>query len=257
MDWPPRSSRARIPRVKSYGQYCPIARAAEILGTRWTPIILRNLLMGSTTFTDIVDGAPGIPRSLLSSRLRDLERTGVVERHRGPGGRGSTYGLTSAGKDLHHVMLALGTWGERWLELAPEHVDPGVVLESWCRHYLATERLPKRRVVARFDFPDRPKKAAQLWIIFSPAHAEVCRTFPGFDEDIVVTAESSALAEWHLGRIEWSDATASGRIVVTGSPKLTRVMHTWNRRSAWSRVEALHPRSVERSEHARVPSGES
>lgn len=244
-------------QVKSYGQYCPIARAAEILGTRWTPIILRNLLMGSTTFTDIADGAPGIPRSLLSSRLRDLERTGVIERRPSPDGRGSIYGLTGAGNDLHDVMLALGTWGERWLELAPEHVDPGVVLDSWCRHYLATECLPNRRVVARFDFPDRPKKAAQLWVIFGPAHAEVCRTYPGFDEDIVITAESSALAEWHLGRIEWSEATASGRIVAAGPSKLTRSIHTWNRRSAWSRVEALHPKSLERSGHAPVSSAET
>lgn len=243
MDWPPDRPGATISRVKTYGQYCPIARASEILGTRWTPIILRNLLMGSTTFSEIAEGAPGIPRSLLSSRLRDLERTGVVERVRDPGGRGSSYGLTSAGKDLHAVMLALGTWGERWLELAPEHLDPGVVLDSWCRHYLATERLPDRRVVVRFDFPDRPKKGAQLWIIFDPVRAEVCRTYPGFEEDVVVTAESRALAEWHLGRIGWSQAVESGRISVAGPSRLIRAVHTWNRRSAWSRVEALHPPS--------------
>jgi len=227
--------------VKTYGQYCPIARAAEILATRWTPIVLRNLLLGATTYTEIATGAPGIPRTLLTTRLRELERAGLVERQAHPSRRGWKYRLTSSGLDLHDVMLALGTWGERWLELAPEHLDPGVVLESWCRHYLAVDRLPDRRVVARFDFPDRPRKAAQLWVIFHPDRAEVCRSNPGFEEDLVVTAGAEVLAEWHLGRTGWHDAIDSGRIVIDGPARLGRDLPTWNRRSAWSRVQGLHP----------------
>ena len=128
--------------MRTYGQYCPIARAAEILAVRWTPLILRNLLLGSTTFGQIADGAPGIPRSLLASRLRELERAGVVESRPNERGRGSRYGLTKAGEDLGGVMLAMGSWGERWLELAPEHLDPGVVLNSWVSWYLAHDRCP-------------------------------------------------------------------------------------------------------------------
>ena len=225
--------------VRSYRQYCPIARASEILGERWTPIILRNLLNGATTFTEIAAEAPGIPRSLLTSRLRDLERVGVVTTAPSPTGRGFLYALSEAGRDLHQVMLAMGTWGERWLELAPEHVDPGVVLDAWCRHYLAEERLPDCRVVARFDFPDRPEKANRLWFIFHRDQSEVCRTPPGFDEALIITADATALTQWHLGRIQWSDAIRTGRIRVSGPPHLARALPTWNRRSAWAHIEGV------------------
>lgn len=223
--------------MRTYGQYCPIARAAEILAERWTPIILRNLLLGATTFTEVADGAPGIPRTLLTSRLRELERAGVITRGTLAGKRGPTYGLTKAGRDLHGVMLAMGTWGERWMELAPQHLDPGVVLDSWVRWYLAKGRLPARRVTVRFDFPDRPKKAEQLWIVFDGERTEVCRTNPGFDEDLVVTADSAVLAEWHLGRVEWGAALRTGRISVAGPPTLARALPTWNQRSGWARID--------------------
>jgi DNA-binding HxlR family transcriptional regulator len=223
--------------VRTYGQYCPIARAAEILAERWTPIILRNLLLGATTFTEVADGAPGIPRTLLTSRLRELERNGVITRRVLAGKRGPSYGLTKAGRDLHGVMLAMGTWGERWMELAPQHLDPGVVLDSWCRWYLATDRLPDRRVTVRFDFPDRPKKAEQLWILFDAERTEVCRTHPGFHEDLIVTADSGFFAEWHLGRIEWADALSAGRLAVAGPPSLARALPTWNKRSGWARID--------------------
>ena len=222
--------------MRTYGQYCPIARAAEILAVRWNPLILRNLLLGSTTFSQIADGAPGIPRSLLISRLRELERMGVVESRPNDRGHGSRYGLTKAGADLSGVMLAMGSWGERWLELAPEHLDPGVVLNSWISWYLARDLLPDRRIVVRFDFPDRPRKANQLWIIFDGERSEICRTNPGYDEDLVVTSESLALSEWHLGRIDWTDAVRAGRIQIAGPSRLARALPTWNRRSGWARL---------------------
>lgn len=225
--------------VRTYGQYCPIARASEILAERWTPLIIRNLLNGSTTFTQIAADAPGISRSLLTARLRDLAKAGVVQITPNPNGNGSVYHLTEAGKDLLPVIVAIGTWGERWLDLNPEHVDPGVVLNSWCKWYLAKENLPERRVVVRFDFPDQPTKTNQAWLIFDGENAEVCRTDPGFDEDLVVTAESKALAEWHLGRIEWTDAVRSERIQVSGPQRLARVLPTWNRRSAWAHIDGI------------------
>jgi DNA-binding HxlR family transcriptional regulator len=225
--------------VRTYGQYCPIARAAEILATRWTPLILRNLLLGGTTFTEIADGAPGIPRSLLTTRLRELEQAGVITRSMRADGHGPTYHLTRSGEDLRAVMFALGVWGERWIELAPEHLDPGVTLSSWVRWYLAEEHLPPTRVCARFDFPDRTRKSNQLWILFDGPRSEVCRTFPGFNEDLVVTLESRALAEWHLGRISWGDGLRTGRITVSGPPGLAAALPTWNRRSGWARVEGL------------------
>jgi len=225
--------------VKTYRQYCPIARASEILAKRWTPIIIRDLLNGPTTFSKLATGAPGLSRSLLTTRLRELQRLGLVETAARPEGNGNVYQLTAAGADLADVLQAVGNWGERYLEVAPEHADAGYLLNSWARSYLATDKLPKHRVVARFDFPDQPKKGSSLWIIFDGDNTEVCIQPPGFEEDLVVRAESVALAEWHLGRIEWADALKDDRIQVTGLPRLAAALPTWNRRSRW--VGSEHP----------------
>lgn len=219
--------------VRSYGQYCPIARGAEIFAERWTPLIVRNLLLGCSTFGEIVRGAPGISRSLLSQRLRALERAGIIERRAGPGGRGSRYLLTAAGRELDAVCRALGEWGARWLEVAPEHLDPGVALWSMC-NWLDPDRLPAERVVVRFDFVDRPGE--RFWLLLERGVGEVCRTWPGFDEDLVVTAESAAFVQWHMGRLAWGRALASRRIRLDGPSALARAFPTWNRRSPFARV---------------------
>ena len=223
--------------MRSYGQYCPIARASEILAERWTPIILRDILNGVSTFSELADGAPGLSRTLLSSRLHELERAGVISIAANPSGRGNVYRPTDAGRDLGQVMLALGTWGERWIELAPEHLDPGVVLESWIRLYLDHDRLPDHRVVVRFEFPDMPIKGNELWCIFNGANSEVCRTHPGYEEHLVVRIESRALSEWHLGHITWAEAIRGQRIHLSGPPALTRALPTWNKQSRWAQLD--------------------
>lgn len=226
--------------MRSYGQYCPIARASEILAERWTPIILRDILNGVNTFSELANGAPGLSRTLLSSRLNELGRAGVITIEPNPEGRGHIYTPTEAGRDLGQVMLALGTWGERWIELAPEHVDPGVVLESWVRFYLDHDRLPEHRVVVRFEFPDLPIKSNELWCIFNGTESEVCRTHPGFTEDLVATIESKALSEWHLGRIIWTQAIRDHRIKVSGPPTLAKSLPTWNKQSRWAQLDVGH-----------------
>jgi DNA-binding HxlR family transcriptional regulator len=225
--------------MRNYGQYCPIARASAVLAERWTPIILRNLLNGCTTFTSIADGAPGIPRSVLTSRLRELERVGVVWSEANPAGRGSLYHLTEAGQDLKDLLYALGTWGERWLELAPEDVDPYVVLWAWFEWYLERDRLPGHRVVVQFEFPDLPLSKRWFWLVFDGERSEVCRKNPGYEVDLIVEAESMALAEWHLGRVNWNDALRAGRIRVAGPVRLGRLLPTWNRRSAFAGVRPV------------------
>jgi DNA-binding HxlR family transcriptional regulator len=222
--------------MRSYGQACPVARASEILAERWTPIILNNMLHGATTFSQIAEHAPGIPRSLLTSRLNALNRAGVIEKTPNPEGRGHLYRLSDAGKDLADVMQAMGEWAERWLVLGavhinPDRIDAGAILDSWCRHNLAYERLPEGRVVARFDLPDQPTIACRLWFVFEGELSEICHTDPGYDEDLVVTAESLALAEWHFGRIEWTDALRDERIRVSGPTHLRHALPSWNRRT--------------------------
>jgi DNA-binding HxlR family transcriptional regulator len=214
--------------MRTYGQYCPVARASEVLAERWTPLILRDMLQGVTTFSEIAAGSPGISRTTLATRLRDLQRAGVVHATANPSGRGSRYHLTEAGKDLANVMAALGAWGERWIELTPKHVDAGTALSLWANRFLALEHLPGRRVVVQFDFRGLPKRLARHWMIFDGERTEVCATYPGFEVDLFVEAEPRALIEWNLGRITWADALRADRIRVLGPPKLARALPTWN-----------------------------
>lgn len=222
--------------MKSYGQYCPIARASEIFAERWTPIIVRNLLIGCETFSDILRGAPGISKTLLTQRLRQLERVGVVRRI--PSGRGVRYAPTEAGRELWDVCLALGTWGTRWLEVAPEHLDPGLALWSMCKS-LRPERVPKDPLVVRFEFADQPRKQRLLWLLIQGGEGEVCVQHPGFDEDVWVETDSEAFVLWSLGRISWSDALQTRRIAVHGPPRLTRSFPTWVQRSDFADVEPV------------------
>jgi DNA-binding HxlR family transcriptional regulator len=234
--------------MRTYSQYCPIARASEILARRWTPIIVRDLLDGPTSYTKLADGAPGLSRSLLTSRLRELQELGLVETVPISAGTGSWYALTAAGRDLGGVLEAMGYWGERWLDVTPQQSDPAFVLNAWSSQYLAVDALPDARAVVRFDFSDQPVKGNRFWMIVRRDSAEVCRIHPGFDEDLIVRTDSVALAEWHLGRIEWAQAIRTGRIHVTGSRNLARSLPTWNLRSQW--VTAEHPRSTTRGTSA-------
>src|SRR4030095_4602223 len=137
--------------MRTYGQYCPIARGAELFAERWTPLIIRNLHLGCETFGEILAGAPGLSRTLLTQRLKQLERLGIVESAPKVQGRGHRYQLTSSGDDLFKVFETLGEWGARWLESAPENLDPLVALWSMC-NALRPDRLPDQRVVIRLDF---------------------------------------------------------------------------------------------------------
>jgi len=181
--------------MRTYGQYCPIARGAEIFAERWTPLIIRNLYLGCGNFSEILEGAPGLSGTLLSQRLKQLERLDVVESAPKPDGRGHCYKLTSAGHDLFTVCQSLGEWGARWLEIAPENLDPFVALWSMC-NALRRERLPDQRVVIRFDFTGRPRRE-RYWLLIELGDTEICKTNPGFDEDLYITAEAEAFVKWH------------------------------------------------------------
>ncbi|HEX6404945.1 MAG TPA: helix-turn-helix domain-containing protein [Pseudonocardiaceae bacterium] len=216
--------------MRTYGQYCPIARASELLAERWTLIIVRNIvLVGCRTFNEIADGAPGLSRGLLSKRLRELQRAGVIEIHPKPDGPGSTYEPTQAGRELAEVMLALQRWGSKWVELTPEQAHPGVVLWAWVTLYLDRDRFPRRRVLVRFDYPTLSGPGSRSWLLIERGDAEICEKYPGGEEDLVVVVNDPvAFARWHLGDIEWSDALRSRAIQVNGSAALARVLPTWS-----------------------------
>ena len=214
--------------MRSYGQFCPIARGSEILAERWTPIILRNVLCGAYTFNEIAAGAPGLSRALLTRRLHELERHGVIQIHPKPAGRGSLYEPTPAGRRLWPVLCALGDWAEGCSDLTVEQSDPGVVLWSWSSGFLRRDLLPDRRIVIRFESEHRGKHMTG-WLVIDGGHAEVCRRNPGFGDDLVVTiTDSLAFARWHLGYVGWEVALRSGAIEVTGPRELRRALPTWN-----------------------------
>ena len=143
-------------------------------------------------------------------------------------------------------MTAMGMWGERWIELAPEYLDPGMLLYSWVKWYLEYDRLPERRTVVRFDFPQLARPGNRLWIIFDAERSEVCVKDPGFEVALYVEAEPRALAEWHLGRIEWIDALREERIRVIGPTRLAKALPTWNRRSEAARAQTNMGKGVTR-----------
>ena len=217
--------------MRTYGQYCPIARASELLHERWTVIILRNIvLVGCRSFNEIAEGAPGLSRGLLSTRLRDLEHAGVIEIRPRTDGPGSTYEPTEAGRELSEVMLALQRWGTKWVELKPEHAHPGVVLWAWATLYLVRERLPRRRVLVRFDYPTLSAPGSRSWLLIAKGDAEICEKYPGGEEHLVVVVHDPiAFARWHLGDVKWSEALRSGAIEVKGPPSLARALPGWHR----------------------------
>ena len=212
----------------TYRQYCPIARASEIMAERWTPLIVRNLMLGAHTFNDLARGVPAMSRSMLAKRLAELEHAGVIRSEPKQRGRGSIYRLTDAGADLAAVIHALGEWGERWVEVTSGHADPGFALWAWCQAQLDRSKLPADRVVVAFVFPDQPPGNRYYWLLVEHGDAEVCYADPGGDPDLFVEAESVAFVDWHRGALSWSAAQRGGRVTVTGPQRLARSLATWN-----------------------------
>jgi DNA-binding HxlR family transcriptional regulator len=220
--------------MRTYGQYCPIARGAEIFAERWTPLIIRNLHLGCDTFGAILAGAPGLSHTVLVQRLKQLERLGIVDSAPKPHGRGHRYQLTDSGQGLFAVCQALGEWGALWLEIAPENLDPYVALWSMCKA-LRPDRLPEHRVVIRFDFTgSRPHE--RYWLLLEHGETEICKTYPGLDEDLYITAEAEAFVKWHAGQLRWADALRDSRIRLDGPSWLIRAFPTWNARSMFAHI---------------------
>lgn len=226
--------------TRSSGQYCPIARAADVFAERWTPIIVRNLHVGAETFSEIRSGAPGIPKSLLSARLQKLECHGIVARRAKERGRGWRYALTPKGEELWEVCHALGVWGARWLEMQPDDFDPYMVLWVMARR-LRWETVPQQRIVVAFEFVDQPSRHRYFWLRLERPEAEVCVTDPGSDNELSVRAEGRAFVEWHVGALSWHDAIDDGRISITGLAPLVRAFPHWNPGSHFADVAPVHP----------------
>jgi DNA-binding HxlR family transcriptional regulator len=210
----------------SYGQYCPIAKAAEIFAERWTLLIVRELLCGICHFNELERGLPGIPRSLLASRLRRLEKAGVITRQVFPNSRATEYHLTQAGQQLLVVVEALGNWGAQWAfgEPAPDELDPDLLL-WWMKRGVNLHLLPPQRIVVQFDV--RGQRTGSYWLVMEPTEVSVCLQHPGFDVDVLVTADIAALYRVWLGRITLGQALRDGLVELDGPVPLVRAFPEW------------------------------
>jgi DNA-binding HxlR family transcriptional regulator len=212
--------------MAEYRQYCPIARASEILADRWTPLIVRELLAGSSHFNAIERGLPGISRSLLASRLRHLEDAGVLERSIGHRANVSEYRLTAAGRDLQRVIDRLGAWGVRWAFGEPKEEELDPVLLVWRIHRrIRRALLPPTRTIIEFDFCGRGGR--RLWLVLEPREISVCLKPPGFDPDVIIRAELSLFHRVWVGYVDYHAAVRSGGIVVDGTRALVRELPRW------------------------------
>jgi DNA-binding HxlR family transcriptional regulator len=213
--------------MSKYGQYCPVAKSLEILGDRWTLLIVRDMLTGTTHFNDLERGLPGISRALLANRLKLLQRAGIIEKRLTSGRRSTTnYQLTLAGQQLLPVINSLWNWGETWAfgDPTPEELNP-VLLMWWLRNRAERDLLPEKRVVAQFDFHGAAE--VSFWLILSRDDVTLCLTDPGYDINLLVTADLATLFRVWGGRILYREALVRQVITVAGVPGLVRAFPRW------------------------------
>ena len=217
--------------MSGYGQYCPVAQALEILGDRWTLLIIRDMLTGTRHFNDLERGLPGISKALLSQRLRQLQAAGVLEKQSRSSGRKTTeYRLTQAGEELHEVISALLWWGAAWAfnDPSPDELDP-LLLMWWMRGRVNTDRLPAGRTVVQFDF--HGAQTVSYWLVLTAEDVTICQTDPGHEIGVLVTVDLAVCFKLWLGRITYLEALEDHDMRVEGAPHCVRAFPEW---FAWS-----------------------
>lgn len=228
---------------EGFGQICPVAMACEVFARHWTPVILRELLAGSSRFNEIQRGMPLISRPLLARRLKELEAAGVVQSAPLVNGRGREYRLTAAGEEFREVIERLGTWGQRWtVRVQTRNLDAGFLMWN-VRRRIARESLPPRRTVVRFDFSGVPsgRGPRTFWLLLDRAGADLCVHDPGFEVDLYVQAELAAFARVWLGDQPFSAALGCGAVKLSGPRALMRAFPSWFMLSYFAAVPRRQP----------------
>lgn len=212
----------------SYGQFCPVAMAAEIFCTRWTPLILRELVSGSARFNDLLRGLPRISPTLLSKRLKQLEAAGVVYRTRPDNADFNEYRLTEAGEDLKDLVFNLGFWGQRWVqaESSLKNLDPSLLMWDMRRNLDPTP-MPPRRCVIQILYPDLPPGSRKWWLIIDDGATDLCSTDPGFDVDLYVSSDLRTMTAIWMGLDTLEGEVEAGRVRLSGDQSLARQMGQW------------------------------
>jgi DNA-binding HxlR family transcriptional regulator len=214
---------------RGYGQFCPIALAAEILAQRWMPLVIRELLCGSVRFNDLQRGVPQMSSALLAQRLRQLQFAGIVERRRAAGG-GLEYHLTAAGRELFPVVEKMGLWAQRWLRhdlVATANLNPDLLMWDIRRNVMAHAPKRSRRCVVEFQLSGVPISRRRYWLVFESGNVDLCYRDPGFEVDLFVQADLRLLTQVWLGHIPIEKAIREGRLRLDGPRGEMKAFRSW------------------------------
>lgn len=213
-----------------YSQFCPVAMAAEVLCTRWTMVLIRELVAGSTRFNDLRRGVPRMSPTLLSKRLAELEDAGVLRRVSIEGEPAHLgYQLTEAGRDLEPVVDAIGKWGQKWVEAEPSlgNLDPGLLMWDMRRN-LDPKPMPDSRTVIAFDYLDQPAERRHWWLIVEPgAEVDLCSIDPGFQVDLHVETDLKCMTAIWMGLTTVRKEVSNDNMFLDGDDSLAHTMQEW------------------------------
>src|SRR5262245_7954430 len=215
-----------------YNQFCPVAKAAEIFATRWTPLIMRELMAGIHAFNDLQRGIPLIPRAMLVARLRGLEKHGIVERRTRPDGSGIEYWLTPAGIAFGPAIREFRRWGLAHARdrVKPDDLDPALLMWGF-RKRADRDAFPDRRVVVRFEFSGVPASRTKyriMWLILDRADVDVCVKDPGYDVDLICRGKIADFVAVYCGHVMWRDMSGTA-VSIEGDQSLARLLPGWIR----------------------------
>lgn len=220
--------------MSSYGQYCPVAKAAEVIDQRWTLLVLRELVAGSTRFNDLHRGVPRMSRTLLSKRLTQLIDHGLVERRDAPDG--PVYELTAAGREFRPIVEVIGRWGMRWIDAqTDEDLDPAFMLWDVQRR-IATDALPDDPTVLALSFSDVEPEMREWWLVLTRDEIDVCEHDPGFGTDVAIDTPLRTFTRIWRGDLEWDDAVRAGSLQLRGPTWLRRRVPDWLQLSHFASV---------------------
>ncbi len=211
----------------SYGQFCPVALTSELLAEKWTPLVLRELILGSRRFADVHRGVPLMSPTMLTRRLRELEHAEVVVRRLSRDGK-MEYHLTKAGQALTPIVMGFAKWGKDFarMRMRPGDVDPGLLIWE-IRRWIDTSALPKSRSVILFRFPQASRRRQFWWLVAERGEVDLCLLSPGLDVDLTIDADLPTLARLWRGDVTAQQAVGSGKIRMSGSAQLARTFGRW------------------------------
>lgn len=209
-----------------YGQFCPVSMASEILCSRWTVLVVRELLCGTTRFNDLRRGVPRMSPALLSKRLKELEKAGVITAERNGGS--VDYRLTQAGEDLRDIVMGIGFWGARWVEsqLSLRNLDPSLLMWDMRRH-LNPDPLPARRCTIQFQYPELTTARQNWWLVIDKGTVDLCGVDPGFEVDLLVRSSLRCMTAIWMGVAKVRGEIDAGNMEVSGDPSIERAMQQW------------------------------